>query len=86
MTTDSQREQALTVALSQIERQFGKGSVKKMSDQANEAIPFTSTMTMALWVALVNWNVTARRSAGKPAGPPSPTNLCCGCMWARQIK
>ena len=52
MTTDSQREQALSVALSQIERQFGKGSVMKMSDQAGEAIPAISTGCLSLDIAL----------------------------------
>ncbi len=52
MTTDSQREQALSVALSQIERQFGKGSVMKMSDQAREAIPAVSTGCLSLDLAL----------------------------------
>ena len=52
MTTDTQREQALTVALTQIERQFGKGSVMKMSDQANEAIPAVSTGCLSLDIAL----------------------------------
>jgi recombination protein RecA len=52
VTTDSQREQALTVALSQIERQFGKGSVMKMSDQANETIPAISTGCLSLDLAL----------------------------------
>ena len=33
------REQALDMALGQIERQFGKGSVMKMNDQAAVAIP-----------------------------------------------
>ena len=33
--TDSNREQALDAALSQIERAYGKGSVMKMSDQAH---------------------------------------------------
>ena len=52
MTTDSQREQALTVALSQIERQFGKGSVMKMSDQAFDAVPAISTGCLSLDLAL----------------------------------
>ncbi|MDQ3669121.1 MAG: DNA recombination/repair protein RecA, partial [Actinomycetota bacterium] len=37
------REQALDAALSQIERQYGKGSVMKMSDQAQVSIPSIST-------------------------------------------
>jgi recombination protein RecA len=46
------REQALTAALGQIERQFGKGSVMKMSDQAQEAIPAVSTGCLSLDLAL----------------------------------
>jgi recombination protein RecA len=46
------REQALDAALSQIERQFGKGSVMKMNDQAQVAIPSVSTGSLSLDVAL----------------------------------
>ncbi len=46
------REQALDAALSQIERQYGKGSVMKMSDQAQVAIPSISTGSLSLDVAL----------------------------------
>jgi recombination protein RecA len=49
---ETQREQALTAALSQIERQFGKGSVMKMSDQADVAIPAVSTGCLSLDIAL----------------------------------
>jgi recombination protein RecA len=46
------REQALEVALGQIERQFGKGSVMKMSDQAQVAIAAVSTGSLSLDLAL----------------------------------
>src|ERR687898_505157 len=46
------REEALDVALGQIERQFGKGSVMKMSDQAQVAVGAVSTGSLALDVAL----------------------------------
>ena len=46
------REQALDVALGQIERQFGKGSVMKMSDQAQVAIAAVSTGSLSLDLAL----------------------------------
>ena len=46
------RQQALSTALSQIERQFGKGSVMKMSDQADVAIPAVSTGCLSLDLAL----------------------------------
>jgi recombination protein RecA len=46
------REQALETALGQIERQFGKGSVMKMSDQAAVSIGAVSTGSLALDLAL----------------------------------
>jgi recombination protein RecA len=46
------REQSLNAALSQIERQFGKGSVMKMNDAAHEAIPAVSTGCLSLDLAL----------------------------------
>ena len=46
------RDQALTAALGQIEQQFGKGSVMKMSDQASESIPAISTGCLSLDLAL----------------------------------
>src|ERR687886_813558 len=50
MTLD--REQALDTALGQIERQFGKGSVMRMSDQAQVSIGAVSTGSLALDLAL----------------------------------
>jgi recombination protein RecA len=47
-----EREQALDAALSQIERQHGKGSIMKMSDQAQVAIPSVSTGSFSLDLAL----------------------------------
>jgi len=49
--TDS-RNKALGAALSQIERQFGKGAVMKMGDQPRVAIPSISTGSLGLDVAL----------------------------------
>jgi recombination protein RecA len=46
------REEALDVALGQIERQFGKGSVMRMSDRPQVAIGAISTGSLALDVAL----------------------------------
>ena len=46
------REEALDVALGQIERQFGKGSVMRMSDQAQVAIGAISTGSLSLDMAL----------------------------------
>ncbi|MCV6611505.1 MAG: recombinase RecA [Amphritea sp.] len=49
---DNNRQKALDAALSQIERQFGKGAVMKMGDQPREAIPAISTGSLALDIAL----------------------------------
>ena len=46
------REQSLDAALSQIERQYGKGSVMKMNDHAHVSIPSVSTGSLSLDVAL----------------------------------
>jgi recombination protein RecA len=46
------REQALDLALGQIERQYGKGSVMRMSDQAQAAIGAVSTGSLSLDLAL----------------------------------
>jgi recombination protein RecA len=48
----SDREKALSAALSQIERQFGKGTVMRMGDQARERIPAISTGSLGLDIAL----------------------------------
>jgi recombination protein RecA len=50
MTLD--REQALDTALGQIERQFGKGSVMRMGDQAQVSIGAVSTGSLSLDLAL----------------------------------
>jgi recombination protein RecA len=46
------REEALDVTLGQIERQFGKGSVMRMSDRPQVAVGAVSTGSLALDVAL----------------------------------
>src|SRR5881409_2148345 len=46
------REEALDVALGQIERQFGKGSVMRMSDRPQVSIGAISTGSLALDMAL----------------------------------
>jgi recombination protein RecA len=46
------REEALATALGQIERQFGKGSVMRMSDRAQVAIGAISTGSLSLDLAL----------------------------------
>jgi recombination protein RecA len=49
---DANREKALAAALSQIERQFGKGTVMRMGDTERVAIPAISTGSLGLDVAL----------------------------------
>ena len=49
---DDNRKKALDAALSQIERQFGKGAIMRMGDQPREAIPSVSTGSLGLDVAL----------------------------------
>ncbi|TCK07020.1 recombinase RecA [Marinobacterium sp. YM272] len=49
---DDNRKKALDAALSQIERQFGKGAVMRMGDQPREAIPAVSTGSLGLDIAL----------------------------------
>ena len=46
------REQALDVALGQIERNFGKGAVMRMSDQAQVSVGAISTGSLSLDLAL----------------------------------
>jgi recombination protein RecA len=46
------REQALDTALGQIERQFGKGAVMKMSDRAQVSVGAVSTGSLSLDLAL----------------------------------
>src|SRR5712691_12791162 len=50
--THVDREQALDVALGQIERQFGKGAVMKMNDHAAVSVGAVSTGSLALDLAL----------------------------------
>tara|TARA_R110001592_G_scaffold362074_1_gene674816 strand:+ start:2613 stop:3137 length:525 start_codon:yes stop_codon:yes gene_type:complete len=46
------KKKALTAALSQIERQFGKGAIMKMGDHPREAMPAVSTGSLGLDIAL----------------------------------
>ncbi len=48
----SDRQKALDTALAQIERQFGKGSVMKMSDRQAQVIEVIPTGSIALDIAL----------------------------------
>src|SRR3954470_9774800 len=49
---DDNKRRALTSALSQIEKQFGKGAVMRMGDKVDEAIDVVSTGSLGLDVAL----------------------------------
>lgn len=49
---DPNKAKALDAAMSQIERQFGKGTVMRMGDQERVAIPSTSTGSLGLDIAL----------------------------------
>ena len=49
---NSEKERALSAALAQIERQFGKGSMMRLGDQEQLAIPSVSTGSLGLDVAL----------------------------------
>ena len=69
----SDKSKALSAALSQIERQFGKGSVMRMGDQKRERIPAISTGSLGLDIALAMGGAAACRT-DRPAGPaPAPT-------------
>jgi len=52
MTKDDNKEKALSAALSQIERQFGKGAMMRLGDSPQEKIPSISTGSLGLDVAL----------------------------------
>ncbi len=49
---DENRKKALSAALSQIERQFGKGAVMRMGEKPREQIPSVSTGSLGLDIAL----------------------------------
>jgi recombination protein RecA len=51
-TMDDNKRKALTSALSQIEKQFGKGAIMRMGDRVNEAIDVISTGSLGLDIAL----------------------------------
>ena len=49
---DENKKRALSAALSQIEKQFGKGSVIRMGDRASEVVPVIPTGSLQLDLAL----------------------------------
>lgn len=52
MSIQANKQQALSAALSQIERQFGKGAVMRLGDSPREPIPSISTGSLNLDIAL----------------------------------
>ncbi len=52
MTEQASRQRAIDMALTQIERQFGKGSIMKLGDRTALSIPSISTGSVALDAAL----------------------------------
>ena len=52
MANDKNREKAVDQAISQIERQFGRGSIMKMGEEKVIDIPAISTGSIALDLAL----------------------------------
>ncbi len=52
ITMDENKRRALTSALSQIEKQFGKGAVMRMGDRSDDVIEAISTGSLGLDVAL----------------------------------
>lgn len=49
---EDNKQKALSAALTQIERQFGKGTVMRMGDHAQQVIPSVSTGSLGLDIAL----------------------------------
>ena len=49
---EDNKQKALSAALAQIERQFGKGTVMRMGDHAHQVIPSISTGSLGLDIAL----------------------------------
>ena len=49
---DENKAKALQAALTQIERQFGKGAIMRMGDHDKQQIPVISTGSLGLDVAL----------------------------------
>lgn len=52
MSTDSNKAKALDAAISQIERQYGKGSIMRMSDRPVQDVPVVSTGSIGVDIAL----------------------------------
>ena len=51
-TQNDQRQKALEAAMSQIEKQYGKGAIMKMGDAPRQIMPSISTGSLGLDIAL----------------------------------
>ena len=77
VSASDDRERALETALSQIERQFGKGSVMRLGDEGRAPIEVIPTGSIALDVALGIGGLPRGRiievyGPGPPERPPLP--------------
>ncbi|MBN1331515.1 recombinase RecA [Candidatus Dojkabacteria bacterium] len=52
VTNSNQKQKAVEIALAQIEKQFGKGSIMKMGEKATEKVDVISTGALSLDIAL----------------------------------
>lgn len=82
---DANKQKALDAALSQIERQFGKGAIMKMGEHPREAIPAISTGSLSLDIALGIGGLPVGRIV-EIYGPESSgkTTLCLSVMAQAQ--
>ena len=65
---EDNRTKALDAAVSQIERQFGKGTIMRMGDEHREVIPSISTGSLGLilrWVLAVYLKAVWLRFTGR---------------------
>ena len=60
MVDETSKDKALAAALSQIERQFGKGSMMRLGDSEREAIPSISTGSLGIDVGAWHRRLTER--------------------------
>ncbi|MEZ4568328.1 MAG: hypothetical protein R2860_15665 [Desulfobacterales bacterium] len=78
MTRSMDKEKAVESAITQIERQFGKGSIMKLGGKAIVDIPVIPTASLALDKALGIGGFPgagSRKYSNLPEKPPWP------CMW-----
>ena len=68
---DDNKRKALAAALSQIEKQFGKGAVMRMGDKTDEAIEVVSTGSLGLDIALGGPAASASAASASASLPAS---------------